>query len=885
MQVEYFKQLREIFDAALELASEQRREFVLSQCANNNQLANEVFALLEQEEKSQHAQTLKALHIASEAMFQEQAQAQIGKHVGRYELLEEIGSGGMGRVYKAKRIDGEVTQTVAIKRLKFFDQEPEFARRFARERQILAALQHPNIARFLDAGTDAEGLPFVAIEYIEGLSILEYAKQHQLSLEARLRLLLKVMQAVAYSHRQLVLHRDIKSNNVLVDQKGEPFLLDFGIAKPIQAFGEQIVDASGDTAIEHRIFTLAHAAPEQLRGSNIGTGCDVYGLGVLAYELISGAPPFALDGLSYSEAEKIILEQFPTPPSFALTPNDTAPDGGLQKQWRAQLRGDLDNIILHALKKYPEERYPTVDAFAGDLQRFLSKEPISLRSNQQIYRLKQFIKRNRLAVALGAGLFLALSISSLMLWLQNQKVEAQRDAFEQQRDLAVAQSKRAESLNSVLMGAFDAADPSRNQGQIFSAREVLDQAARRAKVDSMDAATRVALLTSIAAVYKTLGAARESADAANLAIKTEGEMPTLLKAKAWRSLAEAQLMASDLDATRAALKAAKSIVLEPGILETQEEYVEQELVRLQIRIGEGKAVDVIDEFAGLYELAKRNLGPSHKISMRCGVSLAEQLRMIGRTDESGALVKALLSYISDPTLDPIGVRLLGAKARGERGVGQIELAKKSAEEHLKGVVLLFGERHRSFVSALDLIASIQELQGDFAAAAQTSERILQTIDQISLEPETGLYALALNNLANLQLKADQLDQGKLNASRALEISLKRFPADNPNISSVRNTLADILIRRKEFANALELLRHSETALAKITSPNSPGLLRATGHILMAEALLGLNRVEEANIAYAKGWQKIKTLEADHVRVIHAERVRLKLIRAGISTWP
>jgi eukaryotic-like serine/threonine-protein kinase len=237
-----------------------------------------------------------------------------GTQLGAYAIESCLGTGGMGRVYRAQRTEDGVKQTVAIKCLRFRSRDPEFIRRFLRERRILARLSHPHIARFLDAGADADGQPFVVIEFVDGVSITDYARAQRLSLRARLELLIKVMNAVAYSHRQLIVHRDIKPGNVLVTAQGEPQLLDFGIAKQLTPLDDAI-SAETETTLEQRAFSPPYAAPEQWRGTAIGTGSDIYALGVLAYEMLCGQPPLALAGMPYADAKRRVLEKFPDPPS------------------------------------------------------------------------------------------------------------------------------------------------------------------------------------------------------------------------------------------------------------------------------------------------------------------------------------------------------------------------------------------------------------------------------------------------------------------------------------------------------------------------------------------------------------------------------------------
>ncbi len=806
-----------------------------------------------------------------------------GSLLGSYAIDACVGVGGMGRVYKAHRVEGDVSQTVAIKCLRFPDRDPEFMRRFLRERQILAALNHPHIARFLDTGTDVKGQPFVALEYVDGIAITEFAAAQKYSLTQRIALLLKVMDAVAYSHRQLIIHRDIKPSNVLVDTQGEPHLLDFGIAKPIAAIAG--IHTGNETAIEQRAYSIGYAAPEQLRGTAVGTAADIYALGVLSYELLCAQPPLALVDLSFVEAQQQVLETFPEPPSERINQNAEAPDGTDGKVWQRALRGDLDNIVLHALKKAPGERYATVDALMDDLRRTRNNEPISLRGSHRWYRAQKFVSRHRLAVGLAASLLIALGAGGIALWRQKAATEMQRDAAVAQSRRAEAQTRRAEALNNLLLDAFEAADPSRNRGNEVTAREVLDQAARRVDDERMDAATRVALLTTVADVYRTLGLSAESAKAAENATRLSGDIPPLLKARAWRALAEAKLALGNVVAAEAALQMAKQSTLDLGERSASAETYEQEYVALKALIGRGRAPETLDRFAELYARAKKQFGNSDELTIRCGTAYAEQLRILNRPKDGAPIVDELLENFADPGLDPIGVRLLSDKALSERVQLRPLQAKTFALQHIEGVRLLYGERHAHYAKALELLGKLEQDEGRYDRAIDLLNQGLQVLNALSSQRESASQALALNNLANLLRKAGRLEEAKSTAIKAVNMAVKTTSPSHTNTATFRTTLAEILIERHEFSDALEELDQTEIAFAALQTTHSPGVVRASGQILRGEALLGLGRIREAELALNQGWLKISTLEPNNWRYQQAQRLRQRLTetRAPISS--
>ena len=321
-------------------------------------------------------------------------QRQSGQIVGPYRLIKEIGRGGMGVVWLAARADGQHERQVALKMPLVENLNWLLAARFARERNILASLEHPGIARLYDAGVDSQTQPYIALEYVVGQSINDYVRHQQLKPEAIVQLFTNVINAVSHAHAQLVIHRDIKPTNILVDAKGEPHLLDFGIAKLLDDDDNQSADATQLTRMSGRALTLDYASPEQVNGQTLGTASDVYALGVVLYELLTGNKPYASKGRTRRDLELAIVEQEPTKPSDRLMLTGTSEAGKTARR----IRGDLDTVVLKALKKDPRQRYATAQAFADDLKRYLAFEPIAAKPDSEWYRITKFVRRNRLAL-------------------------------------------------------------------------------------------------------------------------------------------------------------------------------------------------------------------------------------------------------------------------------------------------------------------------------------------------------------------------------------------------------------------------------------------------------------------------------------------------------
>jgi tRNA A-37 threonylcarbamoyl transferase component Bud32/tetratricopeptide (TPR) repeat protein len=441
-----------LFEAVVDLDTDARELAIAAACVGAPALESRVRALL-------------ALD-AADSSLDSSAQAEVGalirtalpgldddpSMIGPYRVLRRLGEGGMGRVYLARRTDSPVAKDVAIKLIRSDRAGQGLLQRFEAERRHLAALDHPGISRFLDAASLPDGRPYVVMEAVEGELLLDYCARRKLDLRARLELLRKLVAAVAHAHDRLLVHRDIKPQNVLVTAEGEPKLLDFGIAKSLEA------DPDHHTRTADRFFTPNASAPEQLLGQAVGVGCDVYALGTLAYELLSGRAPFDFAGLRAAEIERLILQVAPPPMS------ERAP-----APLKSTLQGDLDAIVATCLRKSPAERYANVGALDADLQRYLEGRPVTARAPTWVYRARLFVKRHRVAAALTAALATAILVSASALALQALELR-------EQRNLAIVERDRALKVVEILESAFRNADPARANGDKVSARDILDAA-------------------------------------------------------------------------------------------------------------------------------------------------------------------------------------------------------------------------------------------------------------------------------------------------------------------------------------------------------------------------------------------------------------------------
>lgn len=499
----HWQRVSAYLDQALELAPSERAAWLATLRVQDAELVEELDSLLRDGEQAHREGFLEG----SSSPLLEQSSL-TGMTVGAYTLQSSIGEGGMGSVWLASRSDGRYDAKVAVKLLKLALVGRTGGERFRREGQLLARLEHPNIARLIDAGVAAGGQPYLVLEHIEGDHIDRYCEAAGLDITQRVRLLLDVLSATAHAHANLIVHRDIKPANVLVSRQGHVKLLDFGVAKLLE---EQ--PHTGELTLEaQRVLTLEYCAPEQLSGEPVTTATDVYALGVLLYLLLSGQHPAADATGSPAQMVKAVLDRVPRAVSEAAA----------SPKLRRVLRGDLDNIVAKALKKRPEERYHSVNALAHDLQRYLAHEPVSAHADSVAYRAAKFVRRNRTAVGLGtlAAITLIAGMTGTLLQSRRaiqqaaiaeaQRTRADREAHnaQMQLDFALRAAARADALNELDSFLLADAGPS---GKPFTATDLLERAERainRQNADSNE--NRIEMMVAIGRQYDSFENSKRS---------------------------------------------------------------------------------------------------------------------------------------------------------------------------------------------------------------------------------------------------------------------------------------------------------------------------------------------------------------------------------------
>ncbi|MBO6574337.1 MAG: serine/threonine protein kinase [Rhodothermales bacterium] len=608
----------EIFFDLMDGETAPRDAELLALCDGEEDIASEVRALLK---ANQAASTIIPAPAASEV-------PSMGD-IGPYRIVGELGRGGMGTVHLAERV-GDYEMEVAIKVLPPALAGTKARERFVAERRILARLQHPGIARLLDGGWTEDGRPYIVMERVDGMSIRDYVGDR--SVNERLELFLQVADAVQYAHRHLVVHRDLKPTNILVSREGRVKLLDFGIAKLL----DDDDSTESLTRTGERLLTPDYASPEQIRGEAVTTASDVYQLGVVLYEMLSGTLPFHLKGRSLVEVERTVSDTIPKPPSIRVTESVNEED---RRRTARALKGDLDNIIMKALRKEPEQRYASPEAMANDVRRHLAGLPVEARGTTAWYVLRKFVRRHKAAVTAASLLLVSLLAFALISVRQAQQIAQERDRVTQERDIA-------RQVQSFMEELFEQAAPENADSQDVTVRDVLNVGALRIQTDlEQTPVARAAFMNVIGSAYGVVGD-RESGRALleqALEIRIDIDPDGLDAAESMNDLGVVELRARNHVKADSLLSRALQLRIANNALSTEVATTRMNLA--SVRTFQRR----FDEAEALYEEAlpvfERRFGPGHRHWAVAMNNYALLKRSMDRRTEAESLLVDLIPAV------------------------------------------------------------------------------------------------------------------------------------------------------------------------------------------------------------------------------------------------
>ena len=728
-----------------------------------------------------------------------------GDRIGPYRVLRTLGVGGMGEVYLAERADAQFEQQVAIKVV--YGSLRGVQSRLKIERQILAQLDHPNIAHLLDGGSLPDGPAYIVMEYVDGVPIDAYCDSNRLDIVARLRLFQTVCAAVHYAHQNLIVHRDLKPSNILVTAAGVPKLLDFGIAKLLdeRQAGHHTLAV---THADFRLMTPDHASPEQVRGQTITTASDIYVLGVLLYKLLTGIGPFLIASMRLTDIERAICEKDPPLPSHVIGTNDSAETRGITdargtgaNRLRRMLRGDLDNIVIMAMRKEPERRYSSSQQMAADIQRYLEGKPVIARRDTLSYRSAKFVRRHWLAVTAAASVIFLILAFAMTTYTQSLRIAAERDRAAEERAGAERERTRAEEVSRFLVNLFKLSDPQENRGNQVTARELLDSGAKRLQAELQgQPATKAALLSTVGAVYDSLG-----------------------------QYTEAQRILTE------------SLRLQP--LSQDKSRIETLLELSRSRIGAGDLGGAEAPLQEALHLSQVKFGADGEESGRTLWALGQLRYQQNRLTDAKQLYNRSLNVLESTGAPPTDVSaLLDDLAQVYAGELQWALAKQTYERALEIDRRILGDDHPRIAMRLNNLADIAQSTGDLKLAETLFRDAIRRDEKAygNIYPETGA---AQGNLGLLLQREGRLSEAEPLLRSALEVTLKLYGADNYNVAYARVSLAMLLRDQGNLSGAETEFRQ---ALA-IYDKSWPGdhQYRAAALMQFARLLVDRGKPDEA----------------------------------------
>jgi tetratricopeptide (TPR) repeat protein len=714
-----------------------------------------------------------------------------GTLLGRWRVTGELGRGGMGTVHAAERADGEYTQQAALKLLRLGMDEAHTRARFLRERQILADLEHPGIARLLDGGVTPDGRPYLVLERIDGEPITDWCDGQRAGVERRLRIFLSVLRAVEYAHRNLVVHRDLKPSNILVSRTGETKLLDFGIAKLLDR------DEPGDVTrtLAGAPLTPQYAAPEQVTGGRITTATDVYALGLVLYELLTGEKPYRLTQHSALEWERQIVSGDTAAPSRAArrAPARAAARATTPDKLARRLSGDLDAIVLRALAKEPARRYASAADLRHDLENHLAGRPVVARPDSALYRVRKFARRHRLGVATGFALLLALlgGLAALGYAL-----------VESRGRLAAAE--KAQAIQSFLVGLFSEAEPTSARGHEITARQLLDRGFERIDRElAGQPRVQAELFTTLAYLYKTLGVF----DRGDAAIARALELRRQLGETSGAGLAETVLTEGELryeeDRYREAVPLFESALAQLGAAGGHHELVSRAfsgLAGAHSALGEFDAAERIDR--EVLDLDRRRFGASSPEAASDLANLAMVLHKAGRDEEALPSAREALELRRRvlPSDAPEIATALHVTALVEGALGHYAEAEKALREVVERRRRVLGADHPDTLDAENSLRAALDDQGKRQEALELAREIFDTGQRI-LAPDNPTLAAYANNLAVSAYRLGSWADAERGFRAALDIWRHTYGDDHPSVASGHHNLGMALLAERRFDDA------------------------------------------------------------------------------------
>ena len=885
------REIDRLFDEALELAGPEREAFVRSRAGDDRGLGEAVLHLIECAQKSGEFLSPAGVMLgpAGRAIIEDMAgeSAAPPQAIDPYRIVRELGRGGMSVVYLAERSDGAFEQQVALKLMRPGSDTPELSRRFEQERQILASLNHPAIARLYDGGSTADGQPYFAMEVVYGEPIDVYCDRLRLPIDRRLRLFIQVAHAVQHAHQKLIVHRDLKPSNILVSADGDLKLLDFGIAKLLDP--TVLPHSAPATRTALRPMTPEYASPEQIHGTAPGVASDIYQLGLLLYQLLTGRMPYSFDPHSTPSIARAICEEEPLRPSLAVTrPRGVGHDAAAAARattvgrLKRMLQGDLDNIVLMALRKEPERRYASADQLAEDVSRFRGHRPLLARPDTARYRFAKFVRRNRVAVSAAALIF--ITVAGFWFRLLDERNRARTEAL------------KATQVADFMVELFEAADPKQIVREQLTARELLDQGVARIATDlAGQEEVQTHLMQTIGRVYTSLGLYEDAEQLLVPALKQRlaafgpdhlevARIRQQLGALYYHSgdYAAAEPLLEQAFATKEELLGAEDpelvdllerLFMLHGRLNDPEnaEQLFERCLRLaeQTRGPDDVSVaTILNNFALLIrahdphraqsliersvEILEKTLAPDHPFMLAGLTNLAELRRKNGQTDGLEALHQRLQATLEDKL--PGTLELASVYIEYGLFLENVHRDDEAREPYQKAIAIYQSNGHPNIAYPLGFLADLHAKAGEFDQARELHAEAIR-VREMHYGPDHPLVGVSMELLANLHIRAGDLVAAEETIERALAILEESVAPNDSKIARTWITQGDLWAAMGQHADAEKSYRAAIAAYAEGRPDDYPALARARG--LLGESLVRSRRFAEAETLLLRSYEVLR----------------------------